>query len=114
MKYLLPLIFITCLFFTNCSEEVEIEEPIQELIFHSLTIGKDTIAPGENTKVTASASGSKLSYYWSASKGDILGSGKEVIYASSPCHVGKNKITCTVTNDTNKSETKTVDIVVVE
>jgi hypothetical protein len=62
-------------------------------------------------KVTAAASGSSLNYFWSATLGDILGSGAEVIYAASPCSAGKNRITCRVESG-SQSETKTVDIIV--
>lgn len=83
------------------------------MVYHSLSIEKDTIAPGETTKVTATASGIHLNYFWSATLGDILGSGAEVIYAASPCSAGKNRITCRIESG-SQSETKTVDIIVYE
>jgi hypothetical protein len=113
MKITLLLIFIASIFLISCSEE-ETTEPYQELEFYSLVTEKDTIAPGQDTKVTANASGSNLSYFWSASVGDILGSGKEITYASSPCHVGTNTITCKIENARNQSETKSIQIVVLE
>jgi hypothetical protein len=43
-----------------------------------------------------------------------LGFGAEVTYASSPCHIGENQITCKITDANNQSDSKTVDIVVLE
>jgi hypothetical protein len=88
------------------------DDPDQPFIYSSLTAEKDTIESGQSTKVTAVATGYKLNYYWSATAGDILGSGDEVVYTASPCHAGKNKITCTVRDGNNASRTKDVEIVV--
>jgi hypothetical protein len=95
----------------NCSKGDQ-DEP-GELVFKSLSIEKDTIAPGETVKVVATASGTRLNYLWSATLGDILGSGAEVIYAASPCSAGKNRITCRIESG-SQSDTKTVDIIVYE
>jgi hypothetical protein len=78
----------------------------------SLTAEKDTIESGQSTKVFAVASGYKLTFYWSATAGDILGSGDEVVYTASPCHAGKNKINCTVRDGNNASRSKEIEIVV--
>jgi len=87
-------------------------DPAQPLVFTSLTAGKSTITAGESIKVTAVATGYKITYKWSATAGDILGTGKEIVYAVSPCHAGTNKITCTVTDGNNASQTKEIFIVV--
>ena len=109
------LIFILIfLLFCFCSKKNEELEPVQEFVYQSLIAERDTIFPGEETKIKATATGSNLSYFWSATKGDILGFGAEVIYASSPCHIGKNQITCKITDANNQSESKTLDIVVLE
>jgi hypothetical protein len=97
----------------NCSKEEE-ELPVEDLIFESLVSEKDTIAPGETTNITAVATGSRLSYYWSATLGDILGSGQEIVYAASPCQTGINQITCKIINGNAQSKSKTIDIVVYE
>ena len=104
----LSLLFISI----SCKKEDDPGDPSQPLIFSSLVAGKDTIVPGESTEITATASGYKLTYSWSATAGDILGSGARVIYAASPCHAGTNQITCTVKDGNEKSETKEIDIVV--
>jgi hypothetical protein len=107
----LLVVIVAVLFFSCSTEEQEVPE---DLVFHSLVAVKDTIAPGGTTSVKATASGSQLEYFWSASLGDILGTGAEVIYAASPCQAGTNKITCKITNGSIQSETKTIEIVVYE
>jgi hypothetical protein len=99
---------------TSCSKEENGDngDPNQPLVFSSLTAEKSTISPGETTKVTASATGYMIVFKWSASAGDILGSGKSVVYAASPCHAGSNKVTCTVTDGNNVSQSREVFIVV--
>jgi hypothetical protein len=96
----------------SCKKEDDPGDPSQPLIFSSLVAGKDTIVPGESTEITATASGYKLTYSWSATAGDILGSGARVIYAASPCHAGTNQISCVVRDGNDKSATKEIDIVV--
>jgi|MTBAKSStandDraft_2_1061841.scaffolds.fasta_scaffold44219_1 hypothetical protein len=109
--HILLLLVFTGLIYCCGGEEEEVPD---DLVFHSLVAERDTIAPGEQVKVKANATGSKLEYYWSATLGDILNSGPEVIYAASPCQVGKNQITCKITNGPNQSETKSIYIVVYE
>ena len=110
LHFIIFLVF-TGLIFSCGGEEEEVPE---DLVFNSLVAERDTIAPGEQVKVKATATGSRLEFYWSASLGDILNSGPEVIYAASPCQVGKNQITCKITNGPNQSETKSIYIVVYE
>jgi hypothetical protein len=86
--------------------------PDQPLIFTSLMAETDTIGPGESTKITAVASGYKLAYYWSTDAGNILETGSQVVYAASPCHVGRNKVVCKVTDGNNTSLSKEIYIVV--
>jgi hypothetical protein len=106
--------FLLFLLFPRCNKESENEIP-DDLVYHSLVAEKDTIAPGETVNVKATATGSQLEYFWSATPyGDILNSGSEVLYAASPCGVGTNKISCKITNGSKQEETKTIDIVVYE
>lgn len=111
-----PLTFILLLLFalTSCSKEDNEDngDPNQPLVFSSLTAEKSTLSPGETTKITATATGYMIVYTWSASAGDLLGKGNSVIYAASPCHAGTNKITCTVTDGKNGSQSREVSVVV--
>ncbi|MBN2213633.1 MAG: hypothetical protein JW723_05260 [Bacteroidales bacterium] len=107
------IILILLLFFTSCEKNNNNGDPSQPLIFSSLDAEKDTILFGETTRITAVASGYKITFNWTASAGDILGpGGAEVIYAAGPCHAGRNKITCTVKDGNDKSEAKEIYIVV--
>ncbi len=108
-----PLLFIAFLI-SSCNDDNDTIEEIDDLNYISLEIAQDSIMSGEEVQVTATATGSQLAYHWSATKGDILGSGATVVYASSPCHVGTNTITCKITNGDTQEETKTVDVVVLE
>ncbi len=110
-KFILLILFALTILFTNCRNEKS--EEVGDLVFHSLIAEKDTIAPGETVKIKAIATGTTLKYFWTATLGDILGSGAEVIYAASPCSASKNRITCRIESG-SRSETKTVDIVVYE
>ena len=105
------LVLLVCKFI-SCEKEKEPEDTGQPLIFSSLMAEKDTIEAGESTKITATASGYKLTYNWTASAGDILGKGEEVIYAASPCTAGKNLISCSVKDGNNNSEKKEIYIIV--
>ena len=106
--------FTFLLFFTCCQkgDGGEGSDTSQPLVFSTLKAEKETIASGEKTKVTATASGYKISYTWVASLGDILGSGSSVEYAASPCSIGKITISCTVKDGNNHSQLKEVYIVV--
>ncbi len=80
--------------------------------FISLIAGRDVIFIEDTTRITATATGYELSYFWSVDKGDILGSGKEITYVGTPCTVGDNQISCTVKSSNGKEETKHVVVTV--
>ena len=86
-------------------------DPTQPLVYVSLTADKDTIAPGETTKIIAVATGYRLTYTWSKSAGIITGTGSQVSYTVPPCDIGRNRITCKVTDGKNVSESKDIYIV---
>ncbi|HQN17055.1 MAG TPA: hypothetical protein PLC90_11940, partial [Bacteroidales bacterium] len=79
--------------------------------FISLTAENDTIITGHSTKITAVVDGENLTFLWSATAGDILGSGNVVDYVAPTCTPGNNQVSCTV-EASNKSETKTITITV--
>jgi hypothetical protein len=107
------LIIIAVFFLFSCNDNNEHHgEPNAPLVYESLTADNDTLISGETTKVTAVASGYDLIYYWSSTAGDILGSGAQVTYATSPCQTGTNQVTYRVKDGHDESQTKTIDIVV--
>ncbi len=111
LKIIVALLIIICSI--SCEDDkkkTSNEDPNQTLNFETLTAEKTTIEPGEQTRITATATGYLLSYQWSATAGDILGSGTEVVYAASPCHIGSNEISCTVKDGNSNSQTKTIII----
>jgi hypothetical protein len=113
MKKLVYIISIASLLLVACDKENENGgDPSQQLIFESLVADRYTLNAGESTRIIATASGYNISYHWSATAGDILGSGAEVMYAPSPCHAGENEITCEVKDGNNNSKTKSIRILV--
>jgi len=114
IRYLITIILVISMH-ASCSrdETGEPEDPNKPFTFTDLNAEKDTIESGESTKVKATATGYKISYHWSATAGDILGSGEEVVYTASPCQAGKNKISCTVRDGYNFSLSKEIYIVVI-
>lgn len=79
--------------------------------FISLTAEKDTIFTGQSTKITAVVDGENVTFKWSATAGDILGSGDVVDYVAPTCTPGYNEIKCTASGS-NNSETKSIYITV--
>lgn len=112
MRNSILIIFcILCLY--NCNKDENNNGNSNEpLKFESLIPNRDTIFAGDTTKIIATATGYNLSYNWSATSGDILGQGAEVIYTASPCQIGKNTIECEVKDGNENSEKKEVTIVV--
>ena len=106
-------LLIIIILFSDCSKKDD-TEPAGELIFHSLVSEKDTISPGEQTKITANATGTNLKYFWKAEGGTIINSGAQVNYTAGPCDLGKNKITCEIKSGDNLSESKSLYVVVYE
>ena len=111
IRLLMALIMLPVLFFTACDKDDNGDDSLP-LVFESLTVEHDTIPIGGTTRVTATASGSDLSFFWSVTAGTILGSGKEIVYTTDPCEPGEHTITCKVEDSKGASETKTVKVFV--
>lgn len=79
--------------------------------FISLEAESTTIGTGQSTGITATVDGTGVSFSWSATAGDIIGSGNQVTYIAPPCTPGSNIISCTA-SAANRSETKTITIMV--
>jgi hypothetical protein len=86
-------------------------DPSAPLVYVSLTADRDTISPGEATRITAVATGYRLTYTWTKSAGIITGTGYQVSYTVPPCDLGRNRITCKVTDGHNVSQTKEIYLV---
>jgi len=104
--------FIVCIIifgFISCQED----DPNESLLnsFISLETENDTIFTGQSTSIVATVDGKNVKFTWSATAGDLLGSGDTVTYVAPPCTPGKNTVSCKATGS-NKSETKTLVITV--
>jgi len=106
---LFSLMFVLNLF--SCKDPGEEPENIP-LVFSSIEAGRDTIFTEDTTRLRATATGNKLSYHWYVEKGDLLGSGAEIIFLATPCTVGNNTVFCTVQDGYQKEITKQVVITV--
>ena len=112
LRYFLPVILSAFLLCACTKEEPPDNHDDDPIEFVSLISGRDVIFIEDTTRVSATATGYELSYFWSVEKGDILGSGKDVTYVGTPCTVGDNKIFCTVKSSNGKEETKYVVVTV--
>jgi len=106
------VVFLLVFFIISCKKDHNDNTDDSTLnTFISLTAENDTISLGESTKIAAVIDGNNVSFSWSATAGDILGSGNEITYVAPPCTPGNNEITCTA-SASNNSETKKITIVV--
>jgi len=81
-------------------------DPGSDFKFSSLTATDSVIKVNAFTTISASATGSGLSYKWTASYGTFIGSGSTVQWTV--CHQDKFTINCQVTDQYNHSETKSI------
>jgi hypothetical protein len=80
----------------------------KEFKFVSL-VSQDTALPINGiTTITASATGTGLSYRWTASYGSFIGSGASVKWTV--CHSDKFTITCEVKDDQGHADSKVIAI----
>jgi len=104
------LVFSTC---NKDNGDDELKQDSYLRYFESLTVEKDTLLRGQSTEISAHATGSRISYRWSASEGPIIGEGSKVIYLSSPCCWGEITITCEA-RAMNATESKSIKITVLQ
>jgi len=90
---LLCLLFLPCCEKENSGDQHETSDGYIET-FVSLVAEKDSLYPGESTKIRAQVEGDHIHYAWEATQGDILGDGREVTYVALLCECGKSRIDC--------------------
>jgi len=85
-----------------------------DIQFVSLVVEKDNVAITELTKVTATVTGTGLTYSWKCDNelGVFEGTGAEVMFTI--CHGGKFKITCEVKDNANHMASKDAYVTYVE
>jgi hypothetical protein len=92
----------------SCSKSTPAPENNTPFKFTSLVPQDTVLAVNGITNITANATGSGLTYKWTASYGSFIGSGAKVKW--SVCHADKFTITCEVKDDQGHSDSKTVSI----
>jgi hypothetical protein len=112
MKKLFYLItIIVAVSMISCSKSSpspENNNPGTEFKFISL-VPQDTVLQVNGiTNITANATGSGLTYHWTASYGSFIGSGSKVKWTV--CHSDKFTITCEIKDDKGHSDSKTISI----
>lgn len=108
MKKLIVIISV-CLFALIACKKKEDNSILNSFI--SLTAEKDTLFTGQSTKITAVIDGENVSFKWTATAGDLLGSGSEVTYVAPTCTPGNNQVSCEA-SAANNTETKSIIITV--
>jgi hypothetical protein len=88
------------------------DNPNSTIEYISLIADETSLSAGESTHITATATGENLEYYWSASLGDIIGSGEQITYTAAFCCEGSNTITCSIKDNLNTWKHKSVTITV--
>lgn len=95
----------------NTSKETP--SALTSMDFSSLTTDRTTIKLGEKAKITASATGTDLTYNWKVNTNStIIGSGPVIeLYISCPtCASKPNEVTCTVNDANGNTIAKTITI----
>lgn len=110
-KIIFPLLFLILIVSCDKKDDNNIDKNSTLTSFISLTAENDTIFSGQSTHISAVVDGDKVTYSWTATAGDILGSGNKISYVAPTCTPGSNEIKCTV-SASNKTESKTIIITV--
>jgi hypothetical protein len=109
--YRLALAFILIAGLGSCHKKSNAPDPnAKQFTFESLTSDAGTLKQGDLTNIRAKVDGSGITYAWSASAGDLLGSGSYIAFGAATCCTGNHTITCTVSDSHNNSESKSVVI----
>jgi hypothetical protein len=113
MKYLFFLLLVM-LAFVSCKKDPEPTDDTQyvALKFDTLYASPDTFGIGGQTEIKAIASGTQLTYAWSVSLGDVLGSGATVNFVSSPCMYGTYQVSCTVSDSKSNQQQRICNITI--
>jgi hypothetical protein len=115
MKAIFLLAGICLLLVTGCKKSQDTgssnSASASGFTFTEVKASVNPVQQSQLTNVSAVASGSNLSYAWSATHGDLFGSGAQVVYSTAPCCVGTHTVTCTVSNGSS-SQSKSLVITV--
>lgn len=115
MKSVFIFMAISVLFSFSCKKKNQNSSNGNEKLFtfNSLKSDKDTIKQGNVTNIRASFAG-EGTLSWSATAGDVFGSGGVILFGASTCCTGGHTITCTIKDKNNNSESKAVSVYVTQ
>jgi hypothetical protein len=99
---------LTAVLIISCSKSTPAPDNGTEFKFTSLISQDSVIAVNGVTTITATATGSGLTYHWTASYGSFIGSGSKVKWTV--CHSDKFTITCDVKDDQGHLDSKTISV----
>ena len=110
-KILCILATLVVISMASCSKSTvnpDNSNPGTEFKFESL-VAQDTVLPINGiTTVAAKATGTGLTYHWTASYGSFIGSGSSVKWTV--CHADRFTITCEVKDDKGNTASKVIGI----
>ena len=106
--YLSTILIVVIMISCSKSSSAPEDNTSGDFKFISLVPQDTAIQVNGFTNVTANATGSGLTYKWTASYGTFLGSGSTVKWTV--CHSDKFTITCEVKDDKGHSDSKSVSI----
>lgn len=108
-KFIYSILIIIAVALISCSKDNSGDEPgpdPAQLEYKSL-IAQDTIMSiTDINTIAANATGDGLSFHWTASYGNFIGSGSTVQWTV--CHADKFRITCEVRDQYGHTESKDV------
>jgi hypothetical protein len=102
------LISVALLSCSKSSSTPDNNSPGTEFKFTSLVPQDTVLTVNGITTIKANATGSGLTYNWTASYGTFIGSGSSVKWTV--CHADTFTVTCEVKDDQGHSDSKTVSI----
>jgi hypothetical protein len=104
---LLSFLFLIS-FFACKKSETAAPSASDEFKFVTLQAQDTLLKVNDVTTITATATGTGLTYKWTASYGTFIGSGSTIQWTV--CHADRFKITCEITDNSNHSDSRDVYI----
>ena len=108
MKKLLFAVMILALFSCKKENKVNNSENGGPLNFISLTVADSVLHVNVPSLFKANATGAGLTYTWSCDWGTFIGSGANIQWVA--CHSAIIPVSCTVSDASSQSQTKTINV----
>ena len=115
MKNFVFVSFLLILFFSiSCKKDNNSDDGTDlPFKYDTLYADPDTFAPLGQTQLYAVATGSNLTYTWTATLGNFVGSSSSVIYIATPCMIGgQYDVTCKVNDSKGNEQARTCIITI--